>query len=51
MVLLIITAIFAAQIAPYDPYEGNMGNILAQPSGAHILGTDEVGRDLLSRVI
>jgi peptide/nickel transport system permease protein len=51
LVILVIIAIFALQIAPYDPNEGNIGNILAQPSGAHILGTDEVGRDLLSRVI
>ena len=51
VVLIIITAIFAAQIAPYDPYEQNLGTTLAQPSGAHLLGTDELGRDLLSRVI
>jgi peptide/nickel transport system permease protein len=51
VVLLIITAIFAPQIAPYDPYEQNLDTTLAQPSGAHLLGTDELGRDLLSRVI
>jgi peptide/nickel transport system permease protein len=51
VVLLVITAIFAPQIAPHDPYEQNLNAVLAQPSGTHILGTDEVGRDLLSRVI
>jgi len=48
---LIITAIFAPLIAPYDPYEIQLDNILAQPSHAHALGTDSIGRDTLSRVI
>ena len=51
VLLLIITAIFAPQIAPHDPYEQNLNNLLAQPSGAYFLGTDELGRDLLSRLI
>ena len=51
IVLLIITAIFAPLLAPYDPYETNVTNKLSQPSSAHWLGTDSVGRDTLSRVI
>jgi peptide/nickel transport system permease protein len=51
IVILIITAIFAAQLAPYDPNAQDLVNNLAHPSNAHILGTDEVGRDILSRVI
>jgi ABC-type dipeptide/oligopeptide/nickel transport system permease subunit len=48
---LVFTAVFASLIAPYDPYEQNLKSMLAQPSRAHLLGTDELGRDLLSRVI
>jgi peptide/nickel transport system permease protein len=48
---LIITAIFAPLLAPYDPYHTDVANKLQQPSSAHWLGTDSVGRDTLSRVI
>ncbi len=51
IVALIITAIFAPVIAPYDPYELQLDNILAQPSSQHLLGTDSLGRDTLTRVI
>ncbi len=51
IVLLMITAIFAPLLAPYDPYQTNPRNKLAQPSSAHWLGTDSLGRDTLSRVI
>jgi ABC-type dipeptide/oligopeptide/nickel transport system permease subunit len=48
---IIITAIFAPFIAPYDPYKQNLHNVLAKPSVEHLLGTDSVGRDTLSRII
>jgi peptide/nickel transport system permease protein len=48
---LIITAIFASQLAPHDPYKINPGQGLLQPCREHLLGTDAVGRDTLSRVI
>jgi peptide/nickel transport system permease protein len=51
LLLLIITAIFAAWLAPYDPYKQNLSNALAQPSAQHLLGTDTLGRDTLSRLI
>jgi len=51
LVLLGLTAIFAEQIAPYDPYKQNLTNILKQPSREHLLGTDPIGRDTLSRLI
>lgn len=51
MTLLIITAIFAPQIAPYDPLELHVKSKLQGPSVEHIFGTDELGRDILSRVI
>lgn len=48
---IIVMSIFAPLIAPYDPLEVNISNALAQPSAEHLLGTDAIGRDLLSRVI
>jgi peptide/nickel transport system permease protein len=44
-------AVFAPQIAPYDPNQQEILNALAPPSLAHPLGTDHVGRDVLSRII
>ncbi len=49
--ILVITAIFAPLLAPYDPYKQDISQALRQPSEAHLLGTDVVGRDTLSRVI
>jgi ABC-type dipeptide/oligopeptide/nickel transport system permease subunit len=46
-----IVAIFAPLIFFHDPYEINLRQRLLLPSGAHILGTDAFGRDLLSRII
>ena len=51
VVLYILVAIFAELLAPYDPYEPDYGAILLQPSGEHWLGTDQIGRDILSRLI
>lgn len=48
---LIVTALFAPLISPYDPYETDLLAMLEQPSKSHLLGTDEIGRDFLSRVI
>lgn len=47
----IIVAIFAPVLAPYDPYQQNLRNRLAPPSKDHLLGTDQFGRDVLSRII
>lgn len=49
--LVVICAIFAPLIAPYDPYEIATGASLEQPSAKHWLGTDLLGRDTLSRLI
>jgi peptide/nickel transport system permease protein len=49
--LLLITAIFAPFLAPYDPYDQNFEEWLVQPSLAHPLGTDSLGRDTFSRLI
>lgn len=44
-------ALFAAFIAPYDPSSINVKEIFSPPSRAHLFGTDELGRDLFSRVV
>jgi peptide/nickel transport system permease protein len=49
--LLVVAAVFAPVVAPYDPKAQNFTNLLQGPSAAHPLGTDELGRDTLSRVI
>ena len=51
ILLLILTAALAPWIAPYDPLETDMTKSLQQPSSEHLLGTDRLGRDVLSRVI
>jgi peptide/nickel transport system permease protein len=51
LALLAITAIFAPLLAPYDPYKQDMRSTLQQPSKEHLLGTDSLGRDTLSRLI
>jgi peptide/nickel transport system permease protein len=51
LVLLAIIAVFGPWIAPQDPNAVNLGASLQGPSAAHWLGTDEVGRDLFSRLI
>ncbi|WP_281982191.1 ABC transporter permease [Thalassorhabdomicrobium marinisediminis] len=49
--LLIVTAIFAPWIAPESPVGQNLSNRLLPPSADHWMGTDELGRDIFSRVI
>jgi peptide/nickel transport system permease protein len=51
LLLLFFTAIFAALLAPYDPYMPGQAPSLVQPSWQHLLGTDLLGRDTLSRLI
>ena len=51
LILLFISAIFAPQLAPYDPYKPGVAPSLAQPSAEHWLGADLLGRDTLSRLI
>jgi peptide/nickel transport system permease protein len=51
VLLLIIAAIFAPWLAPYNPIKSSMTESLQQPSRQHLLGTDILGRDVLSRII
>ncbi len=46
-----LMAIFSPFFAPFDPYKQDLGNMIAPPSAEHWLGTDEYGRDMLSRII
>jgi peptide/nickel transport system permease protein len=49
--VVFLVALLAPVIAPYDPYEQDLTNTIQPPSAEHWFGTDEVGRDQLSRVI
>jgi peptide/nickel transport system permease protein len=51
VLLLLICALFASQIAPYGYDTRDYSSLLASPSPAHILGTDDVGRDIFSRIV
>jgi peptide/nickel transport system permease protein len=51
LLLVIVLAVFAPWIAPYDPLKTSWSLVRKAPSALHWFGTDEVGRDLLSRVI
>jgi peptide/nickel transport system permease protein/oligopeptide transport system permease protein len=51
LLILGLTAIFADWLAPYNPYKQDLNHILLQPSKTHLLGTDAIGRDTLSRLI
>ena len=49
--VLVLTAIFANVLAPYDPLDADPTIRLGAPSAAHPFGTDDIGRDVLSRII
>ena len=51
LLLIILMAILAPVIAPYDPLAGDYTAIRQPPTSAHLLGTDDIGRDVLSRII
>jgi peptide/nickel transport system permease protein len=48
---LFVVSIFAPWLAPYDPNQIDLKEVLMAPSQAHLLGTDTLGRDVLSRII
>ena len=51
IVVLVLVAAFAPWIAPSDPYAQDLGQALKAPSAAHWFGTDELGRDIFSRIV
>src|SRR5262245_45025308 len=51
VVMFVAVALSAPLLSPYDPLKGRLGERLRAPSAAHWLGTDELGRDVLSRVL
>jgi len=51
IVFFVVLAVFAPQLAPYDPAATDFLSVRQAPSTAYLLGTDDVGRDVLSRVI
>lgn len=50
-ICMVLTALFAGWLAPYDPNEQDLSSALNPPSWNNLLGTDEFGRDILSRII
>jgi peptide/nickel transport system permease protein len=51
MVVFALSAIFAPLLSPYDPERTELDNMLEPPSAQHIMGTDELGRDLFTRIL
>src|SRR3982750_599160 len=51
VILLVLIAIFAPLVTPYNPIVGDVSDSLEPPSAAHWLGTDDQGRDVLTRVL
>ncbi len=51
LIVLTLLAVFAPWVAPYDPLQQDLDHVLEGPSAEHWFGTDELGRDVLSRVL
>jgi peptide/nickel transport system permease protein len=51
LIVWILCALFGSAITPFDPYADNLLSTLVSPSAAHWFGTDQLGRDIFSRVI
>src|SRR5688500_2017954 len=51
VLVIVLLVVFADQVAPYDPLEGDYSVVRHPPSAHHVLGTDDIGRDVLSRLI
>ena len=51
LTLIVLVAVFAPYLAPHDPARSSLRNILKPPSAMYLLGSDDLGRDVLSRLI
>jgi ABC-type dipeptide/oligopeptide/nickel transport system permease subunit len=49
--VFVLAGLLAPLIAPYSPYGNDLANIMAEPSRQHWFGTDELGRDILTRIL
>jgi ABC-type dipeptide/oligopeptide/nickel transport system permease subunit len=49
--LFVLAGLLAPLVAPFSPYDNDLANVMATPSAAHWFGTDELGRDLLTRIL
>lgn len=49
--IILLTSVLAPVLAPFDPLVSNLSEALQKPSATHLLGTDNIGRDTLSRVL
>ena len=51
LTLIVLSAVFAPLIAPYDPYLTDLTKVMQPPSAEHWFGTDNTGRDIFSRIL
>src|SRR5204863_7745268 len=51
LIVIVFAALFGPYVVPYDPLSSNTAAALKPPSAAHWFGTDQLGRDIFSRVI
>ena len=51
LAIIFVSTAFSSFLAPYEPNSMDMNSIYAAPSGDHLLGTDQLGRDVLSRLL
>ncbi len=51
VLLWVVCAVFGPAVTPQDPYADDLANTLAAPSAAHWFGTDQLGRDIFSRIV
>src|SRR5256885_10349339 len=51
LIVILVAAIFGPYVVPYDPFASDTAQALKSPSAAHWFGTDQLGRDIFSRVI
>jgi len=51
LLVIVLTALFAPAVAPFDPIEQDYTQVLLPPSGTNLFGTDQFGRDVFSRVV
>jgi len=51
ILLLLVIAVFSPVLVKYDPFTQNLSERLLPPSGSHVFGTDDLGRDVFSRIV